>query len=148
MPPFSTTHHTPVRGYHPPPSMEPSEDAGRPKGDAEDEYRARKRAEIIDACRWRLVGALETLGESRGGFLDDELRSMACECSRTHQHRFVPSDTQSQGPILLGVSDGSEKPDSEADDAHTSWKSLPPHKDEEQVQLDVNRAFIYYPQGM
>lgn len=26
-----------------------------------------------------------------------------------------------------------------------SWKSLPPHKDEDQVQLDVDRAFVYYP---
>jgi hypothetical protein len=25
------------------------------------------------------------------------------------------------------------------------WESLPPHRDEEQVQLDVNRAFVYYP---
>ena len=32
---------------------------------------------------------------------------------------------------------------SEIDDG--SWKELSPHKDEEQVQLDVNRAFIYYP---
>jgi TBC1 domain family member 20 len=27
------------------------------------------------------------------------------------------------------------------------WKELPPHRDEEQVQLDVNRAFVYYPNG-
>jgi hypothetical protein len=59
--------------------MERSAHTDRPADAAEDEYRSRKRAEIQDACRWRLVGALETLGESRGGFLDDELRSMACE---------------------------------------------------------------------
>ncbi|KAH6687949.1 GTPase-activating protein gyp10 [Plectosphaerella plurivora] len=107
--------------------MERSAHSERPENAAEDEYRSRKRAEILDACRWKLVGALETLGESRGGFLDDELRAMAW-------------------PILLGVSDGSEKPHSEeADDEDASWKSLARHKDEEQVQLDVNRAFIYYP---
>ncbi len=30
-------------------------------------------------------------------------------------------------------------------DPGSSWESLPRHKDEDQVQLDVNRAFIYYP---
>ncbi len=25
------------------------------------------------------------------------------------------------------------------------WKELPRHRDEDQVQLDVNRAFVYYP---
>ena len=28
-----------------------------------------------------------------------------------------------------------------------SWRELPPHKDESQVDLDVNRAFVYYPQS-
>lgn len=27
----------------------------------------------------------------------------------------------------------------------TPWQTLPPHRDEEQVQLDVNRSFVYYP---
>lgn len=27
------------------------------------------------------------------------------------------------------------------------WKALPPHRDEEQVKLDVNRSFVYYPSG-
>lgn len=27
------------------------------------------------------------------------------------------------------------------------WKLLPPHRDEEQVKLDVARAFVYYPNG-
>jgi hypothetical protein len=28
----------------------------------------------------------------------------------------------------------------------TSWKELPRHRDEDQVQLDVDRSFVYYPQ--
>ncbi|KEY70873.1 hypothetical protein S7711_00719 [Stachybotrys chartarum IBT 7711] len=46
-------------------------------------------------------------------------------------------------PILLGVT-----PSAAADTsvpADDGWKKLPRHKDEDQVQLDVNRAFIYYP---
>jgi hypothetical protein len=30
-------------------------------------------------------------------------------------------------------------------DASGDWKQLPRHRDEDQVQLDVNRSFIYYP---
>ena len=28
-----------------------------------------------------------------------------------------------------------------------SWRDLPPHRDENQVELDVNRSFIYYPKS-
>jgi hypothetical protein len=48
-----------------------------------------------------------------------------------------------KGPILLGC----EQPLSTADISGTSWKALPRHRDEDQVQLDVNRAFVYYPNG-
>lgn len=27
------------------------------------------------------------------------------------------------------------------------WDGLKPHADEEQVQLDVHRSFVYYPKG-
>ncbi len=47
-----------------------------------------------------------------------------------------------QGPLLLGCGIGS---DSAGD---TAWETLPVHADEDQVKLDVNRSFIYYPSGM
>ena len=28
------------------------------------------------------------------------------------------------------------------------WKELPEHREEGQVELDVNRSFVYYPTGM
>lgn len=43
------------------------------------------------------------------------------------------------GPILLGCRE------EQAHDDPADWKSLPVHRDEEQVQLDVNRSFVYYP---
>lgn len=65
------------------------------------------------------------------------------------------------GPVLLGVpvrfssDDAGEKPSNFADDDtvrlaasdpdYGSWKTLPPHSEEGQVQLDVDRAFVYYP---
>lgn len=73
------------------------------------------------------------------------------------------------GPILLGLppppilaagaldgapneflNDGKEKlvGDTGAPSAGPGeWEQLARHKDEDQVQLDVNRSFIYYPQG-
>lgn len=29
-----------------------------------------------------------------------------------------------------------------------AWETLPRHSDEDQVQLDVDRAFVYYPRGL
>lgn len=45
------------------------------------------------------------------------------------------------GPILLQSNRGRQH------DALTTWKELPQHRDEDQVQLDVNRSFVYYPNG-
>lgn len=42
------------------------------------------------------------------------------------------------GPILLGNVETSDETDG-------SWKKLPRHRDEAQVELDVDRAFVYYP---
>ena len=49
------------------------------------------------------------------------------------------------GPILIG----SEAELEVNTGTHSSapWEELPPHRDEDQVQLDVNRAFVYYPNG-
>lgn len=71
------------------------------------------------------------------------------------------SANTSIGPVLLGVpvrfssDDASEKPSESDDDGtvrlaasdpdYASWKTLPPHSEEGQVQLDVDRAFVYYP---
>ena len=45
------------------------------------------------------------------------------------------------GPILLGCELDSQSQPADND----SWRKLPRHQDEDQVQLDVNRSFIYYP---
>ncbi|KAK3944747.1 rab-GTPase-TBC domain-containing protein [Diplogelasinospora grovesii] len=48
------------------------------------------------------------------------------------------------GPVLLGLPSG-DAFDYDAAAADSSWKELPRHRDEDQVQLDVDRAFVYYP---
>lgn len=47
------------------------------------------------------------------------------------------------GPILLG--DIASIDDDRVD--RTAWHHLPRHKDEDQVRLDVDRSFIYYPKS-
>lgn len=44
------------------------------------------------------------------------------------------------GPYLLG-----DLSDADDEKPNVSWRKLPPHHDEQQAQLDVNRSFIYYP---
>lgn len=45
------------------------------------------------------------------------------------------------GPILLGAHPTTDV------DTEKDWRKLPVHKDESQVHLDVNRAFVYYPRS-
>ncbi|KAG6096375.1 hypothetical protein E4U31_005469 [Claviceps sp. LM219 group G6] len=90
----------------------------------------KKSDEIREACKWRDVQKLRILAESTDGLLSDELRGLAW-------------------PVLMGLfvdtsscSAGSSDGDTDID---RSWERLPRHRDEEQVQLDVDRAFVYYP---
>lgn len=60
------------------------------------------------------------------------------------------------GPILLGLPPPTDEKESEvthsvdpdAAPLDDDWKELPRHQDEDQVQLDVNRSFVHYPNGM
>ncbi|KAI4650035.1 uncharacterized protein J4E78_008316 [Alternaria triticimaculans] len=66
------------------------------------------------------VTALVDLATSPSGLVSDSLRCTAW-------------------PLLLGCSD--------KDSEKEPWKHLSEHKDEHQVGLDVNRAFVYYPRN-
>ncbi|KAJ2973674.1 hypothetical protein NQ176_g6472 [Zarea fungicola] len=92
----------------------------------------RKEQDIRAACKEADIHKLQALAESEGGLLTDTLRQLAW-------------------PVLLGVSspktDSDDEPLSSVHDKGDCWKELPPHRDEEQVQLDVNRSFVYYPNG-
>lgn len=54
---------------------------------------------------------------------------------------------QRPGPILLGYAPDASKESAPApsNGSQVPWQKLPPHRDEYQVQLDVERSFIYYP---
>lgn len=52
-----------------------------------------------------------------------------------------------KGPILLGY-DKTKVLEEQFDQGEDYWKTLPVHRDEEQVRLDVERAFVYYPKSI
>lgn len=79
-----------------------------------------KAAEVIEACEPRDVARLAALASTHGGFVNDEVRRRAW-------------------PIVLGSDT--------VIDASEDWKQLPRHRDEDQVALDVHRAFVYYPRS-
>ncbi|KAH8700453.1 putative TBC domain protein [Talaromyces proteolyticus] len=81
-----------------------------------------KRNGIESACRQRDIRALTAYATSPGGLLDDTFRKVAW-------------------PILLG--DNHQAEDLAAQPLN--WVDLPKHGDEDQVKLDVDRSFVYYP---
>ncbi|KAI4724934.1 hypothetical protein E4T49_07298 [Aureobasidium sp. EXF-10728] len=78
-----------------------------------------KVTEILRACRDNDRQQLLALATASGGLVEDRVRRIAW-------------------PILLGSSP------TDADHAD-DWQEMPVHRDEEQVKLDVHRAFVYYP---
>ncbi|KAE8353135.1 rab-GTPase-TBC domain-containing protein [Aspergillus coremiiformis] len=78
---------------------------------------AEKEDAIRRACEMRDLDALVSYATLEGGFLRDDIRRLAW-------------------PILL---------QSDRDYELGAWEDLSPHVDEDQVQLDVNRSFVYYP---
>jgi len=101
------------------PRDEKASPADRPKSRPLSSSAAEKVAQIADACRNQDVDALIGLATTENGLVEDSLRRTAW-------------------PILLGSNNASW-------DDQVPWALLPPHRDEDQVKLDVNRSFVYYP---
>ena len=83
---------------------------------------------------------LVKLATSTGGLINDEVRKIACKSLPEIKYLSVLTY---RGPILLGYRSGESVLTASA----RSWRDLPRHKDEDQVELDVNRSFIYYPKS-
>ncbi|KAF2621919.1 hypothetical protein BU25DRAFT_353388 [Macroventuria anomochaeta] len=77
-----------------------------------------KQGLIATACEEGDLAALVDLSTSTHGLVSDNLRRTAW-------------------PMLLGCAHAAAE--------GTPWKDLPAHREEGQVGLDVNRAFVYYP---
>lgn len=96
---------------------------------------------VLAACiakpDWNSLVALAT---STGGLVNDEVRRVACTSMREHGSSEADHPP---GPLLLGY-DARSRPEEKGASA---WHQLPRHKDEDQVALDVNRSFVFYPKG-
>jgi len=51
------------------------------------------------------------------------------------------------GPLFLGYADFTQGGIKPANPPREDWEKLAPHKDEDQVRLDVDRSFVYYPKS-
>lgn len=103
--------------------------------------RKEKSEAIRRACDARDIEALVSHATTKGGLLEDELRQRACKPrSQIIKHLCSTENNRIHtGPILLQCDEETRHDDMRP------WNELPRHSDEDQVQLDVNRSFVYYP---
>jgi hypothetical protein len=99
---------------------------------------------IINATEARDWHELGNLAASPGGFIDDEVRRIVCTCKQ--MRRYLPpiavlTRHEIIGPLVLGVEPSPNISGIE------DWRQLAKHREEGQVELDVNRSFVYYPTG-
>lgn len=124
-----------------------------------------KRGRIQQARREGDLDTVASLALSSDGLLSDDIRQDVCElyCPFFPASRFLWAGSLARppaylddanlmhfhtGPLLLGYTDfrlGAENAESIP---RKDWENLPPHKDEDQVRLDVDRSFVYYPKSM
>ncbi|KAK8079607.1 GTPase-activating protein gyp10 [Apiospora hydei] len=115
------------------PSQSNSEDPRR-------EERAAKAQAILEACKGGDIQTLADLAVTDGGFLSDDLRR--------HAWPILLGSSSSSGPTQHNETPTTRKESSsenEKEAGDQAWQELPRHRDEDQVSLDVNRSFIYYP---
>ncbi|CAZ86023.1 unnamed protein product [Tuber melanosporum] len=99
---------------------------------SQDRWSTEKVKAIKEACRAGNRKTVVELATSKDGLISDGIRKEAW-------------------PFLLGygtVPHGKSVPPTDIPEACPSWKTLPPHRDEDQVKLDVDRSFIYYPTNL
>jgi TBC1 domain family member 20 len=102
-----------------------------------------KREAIVRACREESVKQLIELATTRGGLLNDELRQSACKFN-SRILDLPPVTNMGPGPLLVGCEPfqtGLRQPEKTVQECAV-------HPDEDQVQKDVDRAFVHYPKGM
>ncbi|KAI9760407.1 MAG: hypothetical protein M4579_001703 [Chaenotheca gracillima] len=80
---------------------------------------------IHDACEAGNFERLVSLATAEHGLIEDQVRRKAW-------------------PILLGADPQRDRDGEKLGD----WRILPRHRDEDQVRLDVDRSFIYYPNDL
>lgn len=115
---------------------------GGSKGEPPTQEACLKADRILATCKGTQdLNSLVASATSTGGLVNDEVRRVACTLTSWRRPNEADDAT---GPLLLGYD---LKSRSEAERG-SAWQQLPRHKDEDQVELDVNRSFVYYPKGI
>ncbi|KAF7539041.1 hypothetical protein G7054_g2431 [Neopestalotiopsis clavispora] len=106
-----------------------------------------KSCAILDACSRDDIEHLKELAISKGGFLSDAIRFRAWTVllGITHSHAAAAENDASTSESDSKKNRSVGEKSKEVDMADISWATLPRHRDEDQVRLDVDRSFIYYP---
>ncbi|KAK8091160.1 GTPase-activating protein gyp10 [Apiospora phragmitis] len=136
--PASESVHTPASTV---PSQSNSEDPRR-------EERSAKAQAILEACKGGDIQALTALAVSEGGFLSDDLRRHAWPILLGSSPSTDPVQHNETTPTTRSAPFGEierRKTSEKGDAGDQPWQELPRHRDEDQVRLDVDRSFIYYP---
>ena len=101
-----------------------------------------KRGQVLKACNEGNRRDLVSMATSPLGLVDDEVRQKACRLlCPTAKWSEMKALIYDPGPLLLSIPEVS----TEKSEGDPSWRTLLAHKDEDQVRLDVNRSFVYYP---
>ncbi|RYP05996.1 hypothetical protein DL765_009644 [Monosporascus sp. GIB2] len=99
-----------------------------------------KNLKILAACKAGNIDDLQDLAVSKGGFLTDANRAHAWPILLGSVNPGYTTD-------LDGNADNAPGPELRPDESKAAegWRNLPRHPDEDQVKLDVDRSFVYYP---
>ncbi|RYO75483.1 hypothetical protein DL766_002570 [Monosporascus sp. MC13-8B] len=99
-----------------------------------------KNLQILAACKAGNIDDLKDLAASKGGFLTDANRARAWPILLGSVNPGCSTD-------LDGKADNAPGPELRPDESKAAegWRNLPRHPDEDQVKLDVDRSFVYYP---
>lgn len=101
---------------------------------------------ILDACSRDDIQRLKELAVSKGGFLSDAIRFRAWAILLGLAPHGLASGSDGVSSAPHAEDNGSlDEKSEEMDGVDKSWTTLPRHRDEDQVRLDVDRSFIYYP---
>ncbi|KAF3942221.1 hypothetical protein ABW19_dt0200238 [Dactylella cylindrospora] len=96
-------------------------------------------------CDAKERDAIAALAISKHGLVSDEIRKVAWPLLLGYDSstlQYEPRDTK------IKKEDGRTAAQDEGHLDRVPYTDLPPHRDEEQVGLDVNRSFVYYPSGL
>ncbi|ODQ82098.1 hypothetical protein BABINDRAFT_160294 [Babjeviella inositovora NRRL Y-12698] len=129
----------------------------------DDDTRPLKKKAIVEALVEDNRELLAALSRSRGGLLNSELRfqvwsallgvsSLADDATIRESVMFnsalMDSDLTHVDEFEAATqkeAEGAEEPTDEEKSDRASYEKMLPHKDENQVKLDVDRSFIFYP---